>query len=154
MMRISRAAPKNDDVRSGRGARAGVDGRAIPLASSVAAAGVLVALLAPATQGFAAPLCTPDLAMASASLSEMRAGQRIWSARIVVDATQCSATSGRFFIRFVRLKEVGPDLLFSEAFTWRPGVIEVSTEFAADEAVLDAALGYVRPCACRAVGAR
>ncbi len=33
-------------------------------------------------------------------------------------------------------------------------MILVSTRFAADEAVLDYALGYVRPCACRAVGAR
>jgi hypothetical protein len=62
--------------------------------------------------------------------------------------------SGRFFIRFVRLKEVGPDLRFVEAFAWRPGVIDVSTVFAADEAVLDASIGYVRPCACREIGAR
>ena len=117
------------------------------------AAGVLAASLI-TTPGRAAPLCTPDLAIASAHLSEMRASQRIWTARIAVDASQCAATSGRFFIRFVRLKEVGPDLRFAEAFTWRPGVIDVSTVFAADEAVLDAAIGYVRPCACRAIGAR
>src|SRR5215813_8519885 len=113
------------------------------------------------TQTLAAPLCTPDLAIASVHPGEMRArngevgrAQRIWTARIAVDASQCAATSGRFFIRFVRLKEVGPDLPFAEAFTWRPGVIDVSTVFAADEAVLDAAIGYVRPCACRAIGSR
>ena len=113
---------------------------------------VIAAVVAPPS--LAAPLCTPDLAIASAQLSEMRALQRTWTARIAVDASQCATTSGRFFIRFVRLKEVGPDLPFSEAFTWRPGVIEVTTEFAADEAVLAAAVGYVRPCACRAVGSR
>ncbi len=115
-------------------------------------AGMLAGLAA--TQGLAAPLCAPDIAIMNAHLSEMRAAQRIWTARIAVDASQCAATSGRFFIRFVRLKEVGPDLPFPEAFTWRPGVIEVSTEFAADEAVLEYSLGYVRPCACRAVGSR
>ena len=113
----------------------------------------IVALLA-ATQSLAAPLCTPDLAITGAHLSDMRASQRVWTARIAVDATQCAATSGGFFIRFVRLKEVGPDLPFAEAFTWRPGVIEVSTDFAADEAVLAYSIGYVRPCACREIGSR
>ncbi len=115
-------------------------------------AGMLAGLAA--TQSLAAPLCTPDIAIESAQLSEMRAAQRIWTARIAVDAAHCATTSGRFFIRFVRLKEIGPDLSFAEAFTWRPGVIEVTTGFAADEAVLAYSLGYVRPCACRAVGSR
>jgi len=114
-------------------------------------AGIVVGLARPAR---AAPLCTPDLAITSMHLSEMRALQRTWTARIAVDASQCATTSGRFFIRFVRLKEIGPDLPFSEAFTWHPGVTEVTTDFAADEAVLDVSLGYVRPCACRAVGSR
>jgi hypothetical protein len=115
-------------------------------------AGVFAALAA--TQSLGAPLCTPDLAVMSARLSDIRASQRIWTARVAVDASQCATTSGGFFIRFVRLKEVGPDLPFSEPFTWRPGVIEVSTEFAADEAVLGYSIGYVRPCACRAIGSR
>ena len=63
-----------------------------------------------ATQTLAAPLCTPDVAITGAHLSE--------------------------------------------AFTWRPGAVEVSLDFAADEAVLDYSVGYVRPCACRAVGSR
>src|SRR5262249_59471051 len=103
-----------------------------PRMSSCAA--IVVGLAA--TQSLAAPLCTPDLAITRADLSDMRASQRIWTARIAVDASSCATTSGRFFIRFVRLKEVGPDLPFVEAFTWRPGVIEVSSVFAADEAVL------------------
>jgi len=132
-----------------------VPSRSILLRRSVSsmAAGALAASLV-VTHSFAAPLCTPDLAIMRAQLSEMRASQRIWSARIVVDASQCAAASGRVFIRFVRLKEIGPDLPFAEAFTWRPGVIDVSTIFAADEAVLDAAIGYVRPCACREIGSR
>ena len=107
-----------------------------------------------ATPSLAAPLCTPDLAVTSAQLSEIRAAQRIWTARVAVDASQCATTSGQFFIRFVRLKEVGPDLPFSEPFTWRPGVIDVSTDFAADEAVLGYSIGHVRPCACREIGSR
>ena len=63
-------------------------------------------------------------------LTPEQAARRIWTARIAVDASQCATPSGRFFIRFVRLKEIGPDLPFAEAFTWRPGGIEVSTEFA------------------------
>jgi hypothetical protein len=117
----------------------------------LAAVGVLAALTA---HGLAAPLCTPDLAITGAHLSEIRASQRIWTARIAVDAAQCATTSGRFFIRFVRLKEVGPDVRFAEAFTWRPGATEVSTVFAADEAVRDYSIGYVRPCACREIGSR
>jgi hypothetical protein len=121
-----------------------------PLIPSIA--GIVVGLAA--NPGLAAPPCTPDLAVTSAHLSEMQALRRIWTARIAVDASQCATTSGRFFIRFVRLKELGPDLPFSEAFTWRPGAIEVSTSFAADEAVLEYSIGYVRPCACREIGSR
>jgi hypothetical protein len=115
-------------------------------------AGIVAALAA--TQSLAAPLCTPELAITSAHLSEMRSMQRIWTARVAVDASPCATTSGGFFIRFVRLKEDAPDLPFAEAFTWHPGVIEVSTAFAADEAVLAYAIGYVRPCACRVIGSR
>jgi len=121
-----------------------------PRTSSFAA---IIAGLA-ATQSLAAPLCTPDLAITGGHLSDVRASQRVWTARVAVDASPCATTSGRFFIRFVRLKEIGPDLPFSEAFTWRPGVIDVSTVFAADEAVLAYSIGYVRPCACREIGAR
>ena len=121
-------------------------------ASTVLLAGVVAGLAA--TQTLAAPLCTPDLAITGAHLSEVQASQRIWTARIAVDASPCAATSGRFFIRFVRLKETAPDLPFAEAFTWRPGAVEVSLDFAADEAVQDYSIGYVRPCACRAVGSR
>lgn len=127
--------------------------RLFRLRSRTASFAGIVAVLA-ATQCLAAPLCTPDLAITGAHLADMRASQRVWTARIAVDATQCATTSGRFFIRFVRLKEIGPDLPFSEAFTWRPGVIDVSTVFAADEAVLDYSIGYVRPCDCREIGSR
>src|SRR5262245_47048934 len=106
------------------------------------------------TQARAAPLCTPDLAVVSTQFSEVRAGRRVWTARIAVDASPCATSSGRFFIRFVRTKEDSPDLPFSEPFTWQPGVIEASMSFAADEAVLDFSIGYVRPCACRVIGSR
>ena len=121
--------------------------RLLPLASACC-------LAVTTTQGHAGPLCTPDLAVVSTQFSEVRASRRVWTARIAVDASACATSSGGFFIRFVRTKEDSPDLAFSELFTWRPGVIEVSTIFAADEAVLHFSIGYVRPCACRAIGAR
>ena len=56
---------------------------------------------------------------------------------------------GPLLRNFVRLKEMAPDLLFSEEFTWTPGKIEISAEFWLDEAVLDYWIGYVAMCPCR-----
>jgi hypothetical protein len=115
--------------------------------SSALLAGAL--LVVGATQGVGGPLCKPDLTVKDVRFSEIRQSQRIWTARLAVDASRCAESSGRFDIHFIRLKEVGPDLRFAEAFTWRPGQIEVSTDFWADESVLDYSIGYVAPCACR-----
>jgi hypothetical protein len=42
----------------------------------------------------------------------------------------CDAPStGQFQIRFVRLKEFGPDLVFTEKFRWTPGSVEASLNF-------------------------
>jgi hypothetical protein len=57
--------------------------------------------------------------------------------------------TGRFYINFVRIKEMAPDVLFSEQFTWRPGPIEVALDFWADEAVHDHWIGYIGACAGR-----
>jgi hypothetical protein len=39
---------------------------------------------------------------------------------VAVDASRCVATSGAFEIKFVRIKEMGSDLLFSERFKSSP----------------------------------
>ena len=74
--------------------------------------------------------------------------QRTWTAQILVDAARCATASGRFTIHFIRLKEDAPDAPFSEEFGWTPGEIEVSTLFAADEAVLKYSL-RAAACPCR-----
>jgi hypothetical protein len=51
-------------------------------------------------------------------------------------------------VSLVRLKEVGPDLLFTERFRWGPVTVEVSLDFWWDESVYDYWVGGVRPCGC------
>jgi hypothetical protein len=66
-----------------------------------------------------------------------------------VDASRCTATSGRFEITFNRLKETAPDMKFVERFTWTASTVEVAVDFWADEAVQDYVINYVEPCICR-----
>ena len=102
-----------------------------------------------ATQTIGDTLCRPTLTFEQVGLSETQGHQRLWSAILAVDACQCATTSGSFYVNFVRLKEMTPDLLFSEQFTWNPGPIEISVKFWLDEAVLDYWVGYVPICPCR-----
>jgi hypothetical protein len=97
----------------------------------------------------AAPLCRPALTVNEVRFSDIQQAQRVWTARVGVDASRCAARSGRFEVEFTRVKETGLDVTFSEAFSWRPGEIEVSTVFSEDEAVADYAIAYVAPCGCR-----
>jgi len=101
-----------------------------------------------ATNVLGAPLCRPALAVKDTTFSAIHQWRRTWTAHITVDGARCAAASGHFNIRFVRLKEDAPDLLFTESFTWVPGSIEASTIFAADEAVLRYSV-EVEPCRCR-----
>jgi hypothetical protein len=117
------------------------------LRSSVLLSGFIV--LAGAAQAVGQTLCKPALGIKEARLSEMHLSQRIWTAHIAVDASRCTATSGRFDIHFTRLKEIGPDLPFTEQFTWHEGEFDVTSEFWADEAVLDYTIAYIAPCGCR-----
>jgi hypothetical protein len=107
-----------------------------------------VALLS-ATHTAAETMCRPTLTFEQARFSETRGQQRRWSAALAVDASTCATTSGRFYVNFVRLKEMAPDVLFTEEFAWSPGRIEISEEFWMDEAVLDYWIGYVAMCPCR-----
>jgi hypothetical protein len=75
------------------------------------------AALFSATQTIGDTLCRPTLTFEQVGLSETQGQQRLWSAVLAVDASQCATTSGRFYVNFVRLKEMAPDLLFSDEFT-------------------------------------
>jgi len=107
------------------------------------------AVLLAATQAMAQQLCRPVLSVAEARFSDIRDQHRRWAAAVSVDASRCTATSGRFEITFNRLKETAPDMKFVERFTWTAGTVEVAVDFWADEAVQDYVITYVEPCICR-----
>jgi hypothetical protein len=92
--------------------------------------------------------CKPVLTFKKVRFSEAQNQLRKWTGVVAVDASRCTATSGAFEIKFVRIKEMGPDLLFSEQFNWSSGLTEVSLDFWWDEAVLDYWIGDVSPCGC------
>ena len=115
--------------------------RSILLATTLVVLGAMPAV--------AGALCRPALAVKDVRFSDIQQSQRVWTARVDVDASRCAAKSGRFEVEFTRVKESGLDVTFSEAFSWRPGEIEVSTVFSEDEAVADYAIAYVAPCGCR-----
>ena len=102
-----------------------------------------------ASSALGAPLCLPQLTVKDVQFSEIRNMRRTWTADLNVDAASCAATTGRFFLRFLRAKEDAPDLEFAEELSWHAGQMQVSIEFWQDEAVQDYWLGYVDPCACR-----
>jgi hypothetical protein len=105
-------------------------------------------MLGLATPAGAEPACKPALTFKDVRFSETKNQQRKWTATLAVDASRCAATTGQFEIRFVRLKEFGPDLVFTEKFKWTPGLIDVSLNFWWDEAVQDYSIGHVEPCGC------
>jgi hypothetical protein len=113
----------------------------ILLAASIVALG--------ATQAASQQECKPRLSVEQVRFSEVENQHRKWSALIAVDAARCTASSGRFDITFVRLKETAPDLSFTERFTWTPGKVEVAVQFWADEAAADYTISHIAPCACR-----
>jgi hypothetical protein len=117
-----------------------------PSRSILLAATLVVLGAMPAVAG---ALCRPALAVKDVRFSDIQRSQRVWTARVDVDASRCAARSGRFEVEFTRVKESGLDVTFSEAFSWRPGEIEVSAVFSEDEAVADYAIAYVAPCGCR-----
>ena len=117
-----------------------------PSRSILLAAALVLAAAMPAIAG---PLCRPALAVKEVRFSDIQQAQRVWTARVDVDASRCAARSGRFEVEFTRVKETGLDVTFSEAFSWRPGEIEVSTVFSEDEAVANYAIAYLAPCGCR-----
>jgi hypothetical protein len=118
--------------------------RPIPAMAGLATA----LLLGVPTQTVAGMACKPVLSFQQVRFSEAQNQLRKWTGVLAVDASRCVATSGTFEIKFVRSKEVGLDLLFSERFQWSPGLTQVSLDFWWDEAVLDYWIGDVPSCAC------
>jgi hypothetical protein len=105
-------------------------------------------MLGVTTPAAAEVACKPALAFKDVRFSKAQNQQRKWTATLTVDASRCAATTGQFEIRFVRLKEFGPDLVFTEKFRWTPGSVDVSLSFWWDEAVQDYWIAEVEPCGC------
>ena len=117
--------------------------------SARAIVAVIAAVMACAPTPIAAnPLCKPKLTLREARFSETRNQQRTWTATLAVDNAHCMQSSGIFEVKFVRLKEFGPDLLFTERFEWSADMVEISLDFWWDEAVGDYWIADVRPCGC------
>ena len=112
-------------------------------------AGLAAALvLGVAAQAMAGIACKPVITFREVRFSEAQNHLRKWTGVLAVDASRCVATSGTFEIKFVRIKEMGPDLVFSERIKWSPGLTQVSLDFWWDEAVLDYWIGDVPSCGC------
>jgi hypothetical protein len=101
------------------------------------------------TQATAGQLCKPALALRDVRISEAHEMQRTWTGVLVADASRCSTTTGRFDIQFTRLKEISPDLQFTERFTWVSGQSELWLDFWWDEWLEDSRIVSVAPCPCR-----
>src|SRR5258705_2405887 len=100
------------------------------------------------TQTRAEIACTPVLTFKGVRFSEAQNQLRKWTGLLSVDSSRCATNSGPFDIQFVRLKEFGPDLLFTERFTWSPGLVEVALDFWWEEAVQGYWIADVPPCRC------
>jgi hypothetical protein len=110
------------------------------------------------TQAAAGQLCKPVLSLRDVRISEAREMhrilearemQRMWTGVLVADASRCSTTSGPFDMQFTRLKEVSPDLQFTERFTWVSGQSELFLDFWWDEWLEDYRIVSIAPCPCR-----
>ena len=116
--------------------------------SRLLAALVATFALGAPTQTTAQIACKPVLAFKEVRFSEPRNYRRKWTGVLNVDATRCAADSGLFEIKFVRLQEMGPDLLFTRTFSWRPGQLEVAVDVWWDEAIQEYWIGEISPCRC------
>ena len=102
-----------------------------------------------ATPNLAEQICKPVLTTTATHISEPKNMQRTWTAVLMVDASKCATTSGRFEIELARLKENAPDIRFTERFTWTPGRTEISLDIWWDEWLHDPTIGHVERCPCR-----
>jgi hypothetical protein len=116
--------------------------------SRVLVAAAAMVILCVSTPTIAGRICKPSLTVTDVRFSEARDQLRKWTAALAADSSHCAESSGSFEIKFMRLKEFGPDLLFTERFSWASPVAEVSLDFWWDEAVGDFWIGNVGPCSC------
>ena|ERR1043166_4970599 len=107
--------------------------------------------LAGMAQAVAVPACKPVLAFTDVWFSSMQPPtmERTWTAALSVDASRCATMSGRFEIMLTRQKENAPEVDFVEPFMWKPGRVDVSVAFWADEAVEGYRLSSIAECPCR-----
>lgn len=115
---------------------------------SIILTAALFALLGP-VRAEAEATCKPRIELANAQLSNVINLRRYWTATVNVDASMCSASTGLYAIRFVRLAEGAVDLEFTEPFIWKQGQAAVRVEFWADEAVERYAIADVAACPCK-----
>jgi hypothetical protein len=97
------------------------------------------------------PICKPALTFKDVKFSAVKweTMVRTWTATMLVDASPCASSSGSFSIFFTRQKENSPEDDFADRFQWKPGVIEVSVDFSADEAVESYHLMSIPQCPCQ-----
>jgi hypothetical protein len=94
-------------------------------------------------------ICRPTLSPIVSGHSDVVNFQRKWTGVFAADASRCAVTTGPFEIEFVRLNEVGPDLAFTESFTWSAGQTEATLDLSWDEWVNAYRIKQVQPCPCR-----
>jgi hypothetical protein len=110
---------------------------------------LLCALLGATVPAIGQETCTPVLSTKSSGHSQVVNFQRRWTGVFAVDASRCSSTAGAFELEFVRLKDIGPDLTFTEWFAWTGEETEVRLDLTWDEWVSAHRVTEIQPCSCR-----
>ena len=101
------------------------------------------------TQRFCKPVLTiGHTSFSTPSFSEPVNLQRIWRATIDVDASRCATKTGLFAVEFVRGKENGLDVAFTEPFIWHAGQFGIRVDFWHDETVMEFQVVDVAACPC------
>jgi hypothetical protein len=95
-------------------------------------------------------VCRPALKVTDVQFTGMQPPylDRRWSAIVRADASRCATTAGYFEIGISRMKEYGPELEFREQFIWSAPSVQISVDFAADEAVETYWIDSIQACPC------
>jgi hypothetical protein len=117
----------------------------------IARIAAIVLSLAAAGPALAQHTCKPTMAFTEAQYSPMKLPEleRTWTVAFTVDASHCATDSGSFSILFTVWKENAPDIEFTETFSWKPDLNEISKELWVDEAVGAYRVIEVHSCPCR-----
>lgn len=113
--------------------------------------GLLIGGIVAALPVAAGQVCKPVLGFTDGRFSPIQQEmmERTWTAVLAVEASRRATTSGRFEILFSCMKENAPDADFVDTFTWTPGIVDMSANFSADEAVEGYWPRSVESCPCR-----